>query len=284
MSNVFAIAAALSWQELLQYSLLGISIILWIAWLVKIAAKGGLLRGTPEIACRPSLAEVALAGIAVALFATLALTLFKDSLGSKDLESALAGETGKLLACLLVLILLGRPRPGRLKAFGLGLTGLPEQLAWGSLIALAIWPIATFVLVPASLQALELFYQWTAGLSYTPQEHALLREMGTASGPAVWLAVIAAVVVAPVTEEILFRGFLQGALVGLFRSRWAGIVLGALVFALLHLKYRETMPALFLLGLALGYAYEKSQSLYRPIAIHLAFNTMSVIVSLLSSS
>jgi membrane protease YdiL (CAAX protease family) len=39
-------------------------------------------------------------------------------------------------------------------------------------------------------------------------------------------------------------------------------------------------PALFVLGVCLGYSYEKSGSLFRPIFIHLFFNVSSVAIAL----
>ena len=110
------------------------------------------------------------------------------------------------------------------------------------------------------------------------------------------LSGLMAVVVAPLVEEIVFRGLLQGALSRLFRWRWSATVISAAIFALIHLALRENaaageasiyqieaIPPLFFLGLVMGYSYEKSQSLYRPIWIHMGFNALTMIFWLQSS-
>lgn len=286
MSNVFAIAAIPQWLESAQNGLLLATASLWIIWL---GHRSWPLRKTPPMARRPMLPAVAVAAVSFALFSTLAAMLLKGRLGSEDLELAAAGSAGTLLACLLILRLLRWQDPGQFHSLGLKPSGLGKQLLWGLLIALAVWPMAIAFIVPYSLEVVKFFCQWVWGWSYLPQEHNLLREMAVASGPTLWLATIMAVLVAPIAEEILFRGLLQGALVGLFRSRWVGILLAAFTFALMHLSGRdgyvpgqvplvnlENIPAIFFLGLALGYYYEKSRSLYRPIAAHLIFNALSV--------
>ena len=45
----------------------------------------------------------------------------------------------------------------------------------------------------------------------------------------------------------------------------------------------KPLAMLFFLGLTLGYAYEKSRSLYRPIYIHVGFNTFSLLMFWLES-
>ena len=62
-------------------------------------------------------------------------------------------------------------------------------------------------------------------------------------------------------------------------KRWLAITVSAGVFALCHVAVRESVPALFVLGLVLGYAYEKSGSLWRPIMIHLVFNGLSLLTA-----
>jgi membrane protease YdiL (CAAX protease family) len=44
---------------------------------------------------------------------------------------------------------------------------------------------------------------------------------------------------------------------------------------------REHWPALFVLAMGLGYAYEKSGSLFRPIIMHAIFNGIMIAATLL---
>lgn len=62
---------------------------------------------------------------------------------------------------------------------------------------------------------------------------------------------------------------------------WAAIAVTSLLFATVHETW--TMPLIFLLALFLGYAYERTGSLWTTITIHLVFNTTSTVMYLLQS-
>ena len=287
MSNVF------NWQEAVIVWFPRVLAILWIIWLVKALTRRGTIRWSAGSENRPGLPEVALAVVSLALSASLWVWLLKGVIESDDLKLALSGGLAELFSCLLVLGLLGWKAPDRLKSLGLTVKGLGANLGWGLVLAVAVWPVATLVLVPLSLHAVEFLYHWMWDLSYTAEAHTLLREMSDNSTTGhVLLVIILAVGIAPLTEEILFRGLLQGWLAGMFRSRWIAIAASAGIFSLFHLAAREnaavgeislarveTIPALFVLGLVLGYAYEKSGSLWRPIMIHLVFNGLSLLTA-----
>lgn len=91
-------------------------------------------------------------------------------------------------------------------------------------------------------------------------------------------AILSATVLAPVFEELFFRGHLQTALVGLLPNRWVGIALASFLFASLHPGW--TMPAIFVLSMCLGALYERTNSLWMPIGLHIAFNGISTAVFL----
>jgi membrane protease YdiL (CAAX protease family) len=108
-----------------------------------------------------------------------------------------------------------------------------------------------------------------------PIQQILQVILQTRSGWVLALAAIVAVVVAPISEELLFRGFLQPAL-GRWTGRWMAIVLGAAFFAVAHMDL-YAVPALLVLGIALGYVYDRTRSLAAPVALHMAFNGMTLI-------
>jgi membrane protease YdiL (CAAX protease family) len=81
---------------------------------------------------------------------------------------------------------------------------------------------------------------------------------------------LVAVIGAPLSEEIIFRGFVHGALRRRFDVKIAAVV-SAAVFAAVH-RHLPTVPAHFALGLALSLTYEKTGTLWGPIAFHAAFN------------
>jgi len=96
------------------------------------------------------------------------------------------------------------------------------------------------------------------------------------------MIVFVAVIIAPLLEEMLFRGFVQTTIrsfLGIRNSAWPAIAASSVFFAIMHADPGH-WPALFVLGVCLGYSYEKSGSLLRPIFIHLFFNASSVAIAL----
>jgi membrane protease YdiL (CAAX protease family) len=78
---------------------------------------------------------------------------------------------------------------------------------------------------------------------------------------------------APVIEEIFYRGFLYGALKTRF-SVPVAMTIQALVFALWHRYDFLNTFCVFLIGIALAIVYEKRKSLYSPIFVHAIKNAM----------
>ncbi len=94
--------------------------------------------------------------------------------------------------------------------------------------------------------------------------------------PGLLIALLAAGVVAPLTEEVFFRGFVFGAL----RDRvgvWGAIALSALIFAAAHLQ-PYALPALFALGALLAWLYQLTGSLWPGIVMHSTINTVALLV------
>jgi membrane protease YdiL (CAAX protease family) len=117
----------------------------------------------------------------------------------------------------------------------------------------------------------------TAWLLGAPDEiaHQTLRELsvGPLDRPHIMLVVLA-VLAAPVLEEVMYRGLLQEALIQLGLKRWPAIALTSVAFAAAHVGAADhhVLPALFVLSLALGWAYEKTGRLWAPILMHALFN------------
>jgi membrane protease YdiL (CAAX protease family) len=96
------------------------------------------------------------------------------------------------------------------------------------------------------------------------------------------MAVVATVVMAPLTEELFFRGLL---LFG-FLPRYGvprGIFLSALIFAVAHFTPNQLTTAL-LAGILLGWLFARTGSLWPPILAHAFVNGLSVIATRISLS
>jgi membrane protease YdiL (CAAX protease family) len=150
----------------------------------------------------------------------------------------------------------------------------------------AIWPallamLAVMPLVWAASGLLQLFYD-SVGYQH-PEEHEMLGAMKDAALYARVLLAIGACVVAPVYEEMLFRGHIQTIAVRVMRgfaggggaARWAAVIGTSILFALVHPFWMA--PLIFVLALCLGYAYERTGNLWVPILMHALFNTINTV-------
>lgn len=90
---------------------------------------------------------------------------------------------------------------------------------------------------------------------------------------------LSVVVLAPVAEEVFFRGVVFNAWLREGGRRRAFIGSSAL-FAVIHLSLVSLLP-IFLLGLALAWVYDRTRSLLAPIAMHATVNGISVLLALL---
>ena len=84
--------------------------------------------------------------------------------------------------------------------------------------------------------------------------------------PWLWLAIV---VVAPIGEETLFRGFLFRGWHRTPRDTWAAIIATALLWALTHVQYNPYfMAQVFVIGLVLGWFRWKSGSTILTMLLH----------------
>jgi uncharacterized protein len=116
-----------------------------------------------------------------------------------------------------------------------------------------------------------------------PPEQQLLSDV-TAGGVTTLLAVIAAVVMAPLVEEVVFRGVLfQGMKrrVGL----WPAAVVSSLLFAVVHVEVQQPIysSGFVLLGILFAWTLHRFGSLVVPLVAHATFNATSVGLTLLGA-
>jgi membrane protease YdiL (CAAX protease family) len=92
------------------------------------------------------------------------------------------------------------------------------------------------------------------------------------------LMAFAAVIAAPLCEEIVFRGYFYPVLKR-YSGAWSAAICSALVFAAAHGSLMALLP-LFVFGLLLVFIYEKTGSIWAPISVHFCFNGATVLVQL----
>lgn len=122
------------------------------------------------------------------------------------------------------------------------------------------------------------FTQWLAHGHVVHQDVTL---MGRHVSLGVRLALAVLVVcVAPVVEELIFRGVLLSGLMRYMKVGWA-VAVTALVFGCVHLPDFKfawyAIPALVLLGAVLAWLRLRSRSLWPAVAAHAFNNLMAVI-------
>jgi|TARA_B110000914_G_scaffold182257_1_gene164921 membrane protease YdiL (CAAX protease family) len=92
--------------------------------------------------------------------------------------------------------------------------------------------------------------------------------------------VFSAVVVAPIAEEVIFRGFLY-PVVKRYSEPWFAAIFTGCLFGVIHFNLMS-FPLLALMGIVLVVLYEITGSLWVPIACHAAFNALQVGVMMLA--
>ncbi|MBD3386802.1 CPBP family intramembrane metalloprotease [candidate division KSB1 bacterium] len=96
------------------------------------------------------------------------------------------------------------------------------------------------------------------------------------------IIILAAVLLAGVAEEMIFRGLLQRSL-EYERDPFLAVVLSAVFFALVHFNPWTALQITFL-GLVLGYLSWKSKSIYPAVLLHALNNLVSIVVLNLDSA
>jgi len=95
------------------------------------------------------------------------------------------------------------------------------------------------------------------------------------------LGVITTILIAPILEEFIFRGFLFSQL-RITLGNWGAISLSSLAWTSLHFQYElKILFILFVLGLFLGFLRWKSNSLFLVMALHAVNNLVALIMAYL---
>jgi membrane protease YdiL (CAAX protease family) len=166
----------------------------------------------------------------------------------------------------------------RLNGFGLNVKKIPKDFFAAFVNLLTIWP-----LMMAAIALTIFFGKAIWGEDYQIQQHQELELITEYPElPLRILIAVVAIVIAPVLEEMLFRGLFQTMIRSFFKIRnraWPAILISSGLFVIAHTNAGH-WPTLFILAVCLGYAYEKSGSLFRPIFIHSLFNAVSIIATL----
>jgi uncharacterized protein len=209
-----------------------------------------------------------LAGLGCGLaFGILALGVLQGAVGADpDAPGIVAAGTvvidvSIVVATLAFASLVAPPRPWQL-----GLRGAPLKFT----LSIAAMGVGAFFLF-------SLLY----GLLIRPEaQQDVIDQLGADRNTLLLvLGALVVLVVAPVCEELFFRGFLYRVL-RLRMGMWIAGVLDGVVFGLVHASGTSfvALPVLAFLGLVFCYVYERTGTLYATIALHCLNNTISYAV------
>jgi membrane protease YdiL (CAAX protease family) len=141
---------------------------------------------------------------------------------------------------------------------------------WGIPLGLA----SQFILVNVVMLPLRLLFPDRFNVEDVERRARELTELATGW----WFLLLALLVVvgAPIVEELVYRGLIQGGLsprLGVVRA----VVFTAVWFTLVHLHPVE-FPGLFAFALVLGWCYARTGSLGLAVVTHIAFNAAGLSV------
>lgn len=254
------------------------------------AVIGLLMNAVRSIVVREALPPTRYRGPAV--FVLLALATLLSLIGSLTVARAVvglvAGETVSVLAAFVILTI----TQAGLVAAAIMFVAVPNALPGIRLVpehgALRTFAMGLLLSVPA----------WIAATVIGALLQAILELLGHPATPGVvdnavarldpTVLILAIVLVAPVAEEIFFRGVVLNAWLREYGDRVA-IIGSALLFGAIHadLSTLETLLTsiarvvpIIGLGLALAVIYRRTGSLLSPIGLHMGFNALSIAVAL----
>jgi sodium transport system permease protein len=168
---------------------------------------------------------------------------------------------------LMALLLTTRPR------YGLGLRLPPAQALLSAcvLVLLLVLPLADL-----STWLLEQFPDARKLMADTTPLAGLMQAVqgGEAAPVPPWRLALVLVLLAPVCEELAFRGFILTGLRQRFHP-WTAILLSSLLFAVSYLNVFQFLPTL-ILGVVLGLVATRSRSVLPPMLFHLVYNGLFV--------
>lgn len=232
----------------------------------------------------PSVIAVLAAYFAIAVFllaagkGLLGIGSAADTLpGARDWHLAQCIDAvAKLLTSGLTVLILSKHR------------AFPRQVAepWRVLRLASIGVAGFLVVLPlsyAQLNATQIVWRLVDPGAIQPQ-HSVLEAIQVSEW-GVWGAVhlvTAAVVVAPLTEELFFRGLLLQTAWGLTGRAWPAIAISAVLFGMIHSTQPQTVLPLATMGLVLGYIRVRYRSIGACVVTHGLFNALTMTFVLLN--
>jgi membrane protease YdiL (CAAX protease family) len=253
------------------------SLFLWIANLPrKVPASGSGSWSFPDLGWLDAATFLALCYLAVFLSITLAQLLSK-AFNIGDTEFAILANFSMQGSLLLSMAYLGKKLP---TTYGTPHTR-PDALPIRKAILHAIFAFVKFLPLIWVVNSLSQHFLESLGAEIDQQE-PVKQILSALQGSPLKFAALAfgAVVLAPIAEELLFRGFLYRYFLNKMTMLQAA-VLSSVLFAAIHMHIASFLP-LFCLGFLFAHAYQATGNIVAPIFFHGLFNATTISLMLLT--
>lgn len=138
---------------------------------------------------------------------------------------------------------------------------------WGTLLWVALFSLGT--IIPLS------FLYEQLGIEMDENTQQIITSMMKEP----W-GYVAVGILAPLAEEVVFRGAILRTLLGIMskKNHWVAIMISAAIFGIVHANLAQFINAL-LMGLILGWMYYRTGSLVPGILLHWVNNTMAYVLT-----
>ena len=138
---------------------------------------------------------------------------------------------------------------------------------WGTLLWVALFSLGTII-------PLSFFYE-QLGIEMDENTQQIITSMMKEP----W-GYVAVGILAPLAEEVVFRGAILRTLLGIMskKNHWVAIMISAAIFGVVHANLAQFVNAL-LMGLLLGWMYYRTGSLVPGILLHWVNNTMAYVLA-----
>lgn len=177
-----------------------------------------------------------------------------------------------MICAVLLFYLRGVRNLNPVEIFGLRRITFPQALGKA-----VVYYLPTLVVVMA---ASALATHWLQGFWPDVNQQSTVEGFRQSQDPlAKGMLAVAAVIVAPLVEETLFRGFMYGV-IKRYTDGWFAALCTALLFGVVHFHIASFIPLVFL-GLIFCAAYERTGSLAVPMLMHGFFNGTSLVMLIL---
>ncbi|SHH70027.1 CPBP family intramembrane glutamic endopeptidase [Massilia sp. CF038] len=141
--------------------------------------------------------------------------------------------------------------------------------------SLALIVPAILLTVPALIMVVGFLLEIVVRLfPLSPSQMDMFKEMGSGSVG----SIIITCLLAPVLEEMLFRGIILRSFL-LQYPRWISIFASAAIFGAAHMNVYQ-FTAAFILGLFLAWLYQRTKSLVPCIVLHAVYNSLLLAIGL----